>query len=154
MFLGRMVGNIWATQKDARLSALKLLIVRPYGWYCPSHDSDHVVAVDALDAGVGDDVVVTFGAPARWRLGGKNFPVEAAVAAIVDSTEVAPEAWTLADAPFRFTPGPLPAGVTNPAVAEADEARGTLDITSTVGEEETSGHTPRAPTSRAGEDTP
>ncbi len=114
MFLGKVVGAVWATRKDARIESQKLLIVRPYAWYRPAHDGDHVVAVDNLDAGVGDDVVVTFGAPARWSLGGSNFPVEAAVVAVVDRTEVHPSAWTLPDAPFRFRPGPLPRGVSVP----------------------------------------
>ncbi len=117
MFLGRVVGTVWATRKDDRLEGLKLLIVRPYGWYRPAHDSNHVVAIDKLDAGVEDDVVVVFGAPARWSLGGRNLPVEAAVVAVVDRTEVDPSAWTLPDAPFRFRPGLLPKGVEAPRAA-------------------------------------
>ncbi len=114
MFLGRVVGTVWATRKDTRLDGQKLLVVRPYGWYLPPHDAAHVVAVDRLDAGVGDDVVVTFGTPARWSLGGRNYPVEAAVCAVVDRTEVDPAAWSDPDAPFCFEPGPLPKGVTPP----------------------------------------
>lgn len=111
MFLGKVVGTVWATRKDERISSLKLLIVRPYGWYRPAHDADHVVAIDNLDAGVGDDVVVCFGAPARWSLGRLNLPVEASVAAVVDRTEVDPLARSLPDAPFRFKAGPAPKGV-------------------------------------------
>ena len=114
MFLGKVVGNVWATKKDSRLEGHKMLIVRPYSWYRPTHDVDHVIVIDTLDAGVGDDVVVSFGSPARWSLGGDNLPVEAAIAAIVDRTEIDPSAWTLEQAPFRFKPGSLPRGVEAP----------------------------------------
>src|SRR5206468_2090578 len=88
VILGRVVGLVWATRKDARVSRSKLLVVEPYGWYDPPAPLGHLVAVDTLDAGVGDDVVVCLGAPARWQLGGVNLPVEAAVMAIVDHCEV------------------------------------------------------------------
>ena len=88
MILGRVVGFVWATRKDARLRAGKLLVVAPYGWYDPPHPSGHLVAVDNLDAGLGDDVVVCLGAPARWQQGGVNLPVEAAVMAVVDRCDL------------------------------------------------------------------
>jgi ethanolamine utilization protein EutN len=95
MILGRVVGNVWATRKDARLSHTKLLLVRAYGAYRPSHSTEQIVAVDStLDAGVGDDVVVCFGSPARWHLGGVNYPVDAAVMAVVDRCNFSREAFS------------------------------------------------------------
>ena len=87
MIYGRVVGFVWATRKDERLHAGKLLVVEPHDWYDPPQELAHVVAIDTLDAGLGDDVVVCMGAPARWRLGSVNLPVEAAVMAIVDRVE-------------------------------------------------------------------
>lgn len=92
MILGRVVGQVWATRKHAKLERCKLLLVRPYFWYNPAHEVGHVVAVDDLGAGPGEDVLVCLGLPARLRLGDVNAPVEAAVMAIVDRVSLSREA--------------------------------------------------------------
>lgn len=91
MILGRVVGEVWATRKHAALDGRKLLIIEPYLWYAPAHEVSHLVAVDPVGAGVGEDVVVCVGDPARRALGSTSTPVEAAVCAIVDRLELAPE---------------------------------------------------------------
>src|SRR5437870_3428714 len=91
MILGRVVGEVWATRKHPALDGRKLLIIEPYLWYAPAHEAGHLVAVDPVGAGIGEDVVVCLGDPARRRLGSTSMPVEAAVAAIVDHVELAPE---------------------------------------------------------------
>lgn len=88
MILGRVVGTVWASRKDARLEGRKLLLVRPYGSYELTHDSDLLVAVDTLGAGPGEDVVVSLGWPARASLESNTLPVDAAVTAIVDSCQL------------------------------------------------------------------
>lgn len=103
MILGRVVGELWATRRHAGLAGQKLLIVKPHCWYCPPFDVAHVIAVDRLGAGVGEDVIVCLGEPARRSIaeagdapsaGGVPgyqhaafYPVEAAVMAIVDSVD-------------------------------------------------------------------
>ncbi|HEX8952916.1 MAG TPA: EutN/CcmL family microcompartment protein [Polyangia bacterium] len=89
MILGRVVGEVWATKKHAALDGRKLLVVEPYLWYAPAHEVAHLVAVDAVGAGVGEDVVVCMGDPARRSLGTTSMPIEAAVCAIVDRLELA-----------------------------------------------------------------
>jgi ethanolamine utilization protein EutN len=86
VILGRVIGEVWATRKHAAYQGRKLLVVRPSVWYAPSHEVGHLVAVDTVDAGVGDEVLVCMGEPARQALGGHNLPVEAAVCAVVDRT--------------------------------------------------------------------
>ncbi len=88
MILGKVTGTVWATRKDARLERHKLLLVRPYAYYNPTHDTELLVAVDMVDAGVGDDVVVCLGSPARWSLGAVNLPVDAAVMGVVDRCQL------------------------------------------------------------------
>jgi ethanolamine utilization protein EutN len=90
VILGRVVGEVWATRKHAALDGKKLLIVQPRYWYAPPHEVGHLVAVDPVGAGIGEDVVVCLGDPARRALGGVNLPVEAAIQAIVDRVELAP----------------------------------------------------------------
>ena len=88
MILGRVVGELWATRRHAGLDGQKLLIVKPHGLYNPPFDVAHLVAVDRLGAGLGEDVVVCMGDPARRSLGSTWLPVDAAVMAIVDRIDV------------------------------------------------------------------
>jgi ethanolamine utilization protein EutN len=89
MILGRVIGEVWATRRDPRLGRTKLLVVRPHAVYEPAFASRHLVAADDVDAGVGDDVVVCLGAPARVATGGDDVPVDAAVLGVVDRVELA-----------------------------------------------------------------
>ncbi len=87
MILGRVVGEIWATRRDARLGGAKLLVIRPHGIYEPAFDGRHLVATDDVHAGVGDQVIVCLGAPARASAGGNDTPVDAAVLGVVDRVD-------------------------------------------------------------------
>ena len=101
MFLGRVIGNLWATKKWPELSGLKLLVVRPHTLAeladvpGSSRCDDAVIAADLLGACVGEDVVLAYGHAARAALeeldpggGLARHPVDAAVVAIVDRFEV------------------------------------------------------------------
>ena len=87
MLLGKIVGTVVATRKDPRLVSSKLLVVRPMD---PRGNAEggYLVAIDTVDAGIDDEVVVCLGAPARWRLGSVNLPIDAAVMAIVDRCDL------------------------------------------------------------------
>ena len=89
MILGRVIGQVWATRRDASLQRAKLLVVRPHAIYEPAFAGRHLVATDDVDAGVGDDVIVCLGAPARASAGGNDMPVDAAVLGVVDRVELA-----------------------------------------------------------------
>jgi ethanolamine utilization protein EutN len=90
MILGRVIGEVWATRRDPRLAGKKLLVVRPHGVLEPAFDGRHLVAIDDVDAGVGDDVVVCLGLPARWSGGDHDMPVDAAVMGVVDRIDLSP----------------------------------------------------------------
>ncbi len=79
MILGRVVGRVWATRRAAGLPASKLLLVRPHGMLEPAFPSQHLVVIDDVDAGVGDDVIVCFGAAARTSRGDQDLPVDPSV---------------------------------------------------------------------------
>jgi ethanolamine utilization protein EutN len=106
VILGRVVGEVWATRKHPALQGRKLLIIQPYLWYAPSHEVGHLVAVDPVGAGVGEDVLVCMGEPARRALGSSSMPVEAAVCAIVDKLELAADRGAR---PLSFVGGVAPA---------------------------------------------
>jgi microcompartment protein CcmK/EutM len=98
VILGRVVGHVWAARKDPRLERAKLLVIRPHGFYEPAFETRYLVATDDVDAGVGDDVVVCLGKPARWSAGGENTPVDAAVLGIVERIDFHEEALGVAHA--------------------------------------------------------
>jgi ethanolamine utilization protein EutN len=106
VILGRVVGEVWATKKHPALAGRKLVIVEPYLWYAPSHEVAHLVAVDEVGAGVGEDVIVCMGDPARRSLGTTSMPIEAAVCAIVDQIELADDRGAR---PLTFVGGQAPA---------------------------------------------
>jgi ethanolamine utilization protein EutN len=88
MILGRVVGQVWATRRDPRLAGAKLLVVRPHGIYEPALGTRHLVATDEVQAGIGDEVVVCLGMPARQSLGSNDSPVDAAILGVVDRIEL------------------------------------------------------------------
>jgi len=87
MILGRVAGTVVATRKDERLEGFKLLVVRAVEPDGRPKDS-YVVAVDTVDAGVGDLVLVVSGSSARMASGCADRPVDAAVAGIVDEVDL------------------------------------------------------------------
>jgi ethanolamine utilization protein EutN len=91
MILGRVIGEVWATRRDPRLGRVKLLVVRPHGLYepmfGPMFGGRHLVAADDVHAGVGDEVIVCLGAPARASVGGNDTPVDAAILGVVDRVD-------------------------------------------------------------------
>ena len=87
MILAKIVGTVGATRKDERLVSSKLLLARPIdpggteiGWY--------LVAIDTVDAGEGETVLIVSGSSARMADGLKDCPVDAAIVGIVDTVEV------------------------------------------------------------------
>ena len=87
MLLAKIVGTVVATRKDPRLVSNKLLVARPIDPRGNSEGS-YLVAVDTVDAGVGETVLIVSGSSARLAAGMKDCPVDAAVVGIVDAVEV------------------------------------------------------------------
>jgi microcompartment protein CcmK/EutM len=48
-----------------------------------------VVAVDTVDAGFGDRVLIVSGSSARMAVGQKDCPVDAAIVGVIDTVEMA-----------------------------------------------------------------
>lgn len=87
MILATIVGTVVATRKDERLVSSKLLVARPVDPRGKPEGS-YLVAVDTVDAGVGETVLVVSGSSARMAAGMKDCPVDAVVVGIVDHVEV------------------------------------------------------------------
>ena len=87
MLLARIVGTVVATRKDPRLTSTKLLVARPIDPHGKA-DGGYLVAVDTVDAGVGETVLLVSGSSARMAAGLKDCPVDAAIVGIIDAIEV------------------------------------------------------------------
>ena len=87
MILAKIVGTVIATRKDERLVSSKLLIAQPIDPYGKAH-GHHLVAIDTVDAGFGETVLIVSGSSARMAADLKNRPVDAAVVGIVDAIDV------------------------------------------------------------------
>lgn len=87
MILGKVVGTVWATRKDEELVGMKFQIVKHVDLDYKLKDT-FVVAVDTVQAGVGDVVLVTSGSSARQTTSTKNRPVDAVIIAVVDKLDV------------------------------------------------------------------
>jgi microcompartment protein CcmK/EutM len=90
MFIAKVIGNIVATQKNAKFQGMKLLLIQPHinkDRTLVSSGSS-VVAVDSVGAGVGECVLFTQGSSARLTPTTKDAPVDAVIVGIVDSIEI------------------------------------------------------------------
>jgi ethanolamine utilization protein EutN len=87
MILAKVVGTVVATRKDDRLVSSKLLIARPVDPHGTAEGS-YLVAVDTVEAGFGETVLIVSGSSARMASGLKDCPVDAAIVGIVDTVEV------------------------------------------------------------------
>jgi ethanolamine utilization protein EutN len=87
MFMGKVIGSVWATQKEEGMDNLKLMIVQPLD--VREREEGHtVIAADRIGAGIGEKVIVSRGSPARILFTGKSVPVDAMIVGIIDSFEV------------------------------------------------------------------
>lgn len=89
MIIARVVGNVVATQKEASHEGKKILLIQPLDLENQPM-GDAIVALDAVDAGVGDRVLaVQEGFSAMTSVGHMESPIDAAVIGVVDLVEFA-----------------------------------------------------------------
>jgi microcompartment protein CcmK/EutM len=87
MILGKVIGTVWATRKDENLVGASLQIVKHVDLDYKVKDQ-FVVAMNTVQAGVGDIVLVATGSSARQTAQTKNKPVDAVIMAVVDKLDV------------------------------------------------------------------
>ena len=86
MIIGKVVGTVISTRKNANLVGNKFLIVQPIDEYGFDGKS-RLVAVDNVGAGVGEIVLVALGSAARIGCNMEKAPVDAAIIGIVDDAK-------------------------------------------------------------------
>jgi len=90
MTLCRVVGNVVNTVKHPVLTGHKLMVCEPVNPATGKRAAGRMVAVDTVQAGIGDMVlVIDEGNAARRILGDATAPVRTVIAAIVDRVDMA-----------------------------------------------------------------
>lgn len=89
MILAKVIGQVIATQKDPTHEGKKILLVQ--GLSLDNQlTGDPFVALDSVDAGVGDRVLaVQEGFSAMTSVGHTDAPIDAAIVGVVDLVELA-----------------------------------------------------------------
>ena len=88
MLIGRVIGDVVATQKAPSHVGRKILVVQPLN-LDGSDRGDAVLALDAVGAGIGERVlIVTEGFSAMTAVERPNSPIDMAVVGIIDAVEL------------------------------------------------------------------
>jgi ethanolamine utilization protein EutN len=88
VIIARVVGNVVATRKHESHEGKKILLIQPLDLE-DQPVGEVVVAVDAVDAGIGDRVLaVQEGFSAMTSVGHVDSPIDAAVIGIIDLVEL------------------------------------------------------------------
>ncbi len=84
MFLGKVIGNVWATKKYEALNSFKLMLVQPLTAELVNN-GDPIIAVDTVGAGPGEVIFFITASEAVIPLPVNMAPVDASIVGIVDT---------------------------------------------------------------------
>lgn len=87
MIFAKVIGTIVSTQKDENLIGKKLLLCKEVTYDGKPLNTYHV-AVDAVQAGEGNFVLLTYGSSSRMTEMTKDAPIDAVVSAIIDDVDI------------------------------------------------------------------
>lgn len=89
MIISRVIGDVVSTQKNVHFQGYKLLIVQPVELDGQTSRGPSLIAVDKVDAGAGDLVLVNKeGGSARLLLENEEIPLQAVIVAVIDGIDV------------------------------------------------------------------
>lgn len=84
MFLGKVIGNVWATEKYEALESMKLMFVQPVNADY-KETGEPIVAVDTVGSGPGEVIFYITASEAVIPLPVDFAPVDASIVGIVDT---------------------------------------------------------------------
>lgn len=88
MLIGKVIGEMVATEKHASHVGRKAMIVQPVN-LDGTNRGDAVIALDSADAGVGDRVLLVIeGFSAMTAVGRPNSPIDAAILGVIDQVNL------------------------------------------------------------------
>ena len=85
MILARVKGSIVSTVKNEKLVGYKFMVVETIE--NGKLTGNHMIAVDGVGAGIGEEVLISTGSAARLALDRGDSPVDAAIVGIVDKNQ-------------------------------------------------------------------
>jgi len=92
MNLGRVIGSVWATRKYASLHEQRMLFVLPLNFE-GQKVGDPIVALDTMDAGVGDTVIYVSSTEAAVPFKPKAVPTDATIVGVIESVAHEKRTW-------------------------------------------------------------
>jgi microcompartment protein CcmK/EutM len=87
MLLAKVIGTVVATRKEQSMEGLRFMLLKQVDLE-GRESGGHVVAADAVGAGVGEMVLYATGSSARQTVATDKRPCDAVIMAIVDNWEV------------------------------------------------------------------
>jgi ethanolamine utilization protein EutN len=87
MFLGKVIGNVWATKKYSQLKNFKLMFVQPVNAEL-KNSGDPIIAVDTVGSGPGEIIYYITASESVIPLPVDFAPVDASIVGIVDSINI------------------------------------------------------------------
>ena len=87
MIFAKVIGTVVSTQKDRNLDGMKLLLCKEVDASGTPLNTYHV-AVDAVQAGEGDFVLISYGSSARMTDLTRTAPIDAVIMAIIDDVQL------------------------------------------------------------------
>jgi ethanolamine utilization protein EutN len=91
MEIARVKGTVVATRKDNKLKGYKMLLLEVADVSGNNNGGAPIVALDSVDAGPGDLVLVVRGSSARQAMNMSATPVDAVIIGIIDNIEFSGE---------------------------------------------------------------
>ena len=88
MRIGQVIGTVVASRKHERLVGSKIQIVQPLEPRTMQPEGEPFVAVDAVGAGVGEQVLIVCGSAARKAVDNESSPVDATIVGIIDEVDI------------------------------------------------------------------
>lgn len=93
MNLGKVTGRVWATRKDKSLEGQRMLFVQPHS-FSGTPIGGRIVALDTVDAGVGDTVMYVSSTEATIPFKPGLTPTDATIVGVVDRVDHRTGSWT------------------------------------------------------------
>ncbi len=87
MNFAKVIGTIWATQKDENLRGVKMQIIQPLDHH-QEKNGDPIIAVDTVGAGQGEVVYYVTAREATIPHPTRIAPIDAGIVGIVDTIEL------------------------------------------------------------------
>lgn len=86
MNLARVIGSMWATQKDPGLQGKRMMVLQPMRFDRKDRGRP-IVALDTMDAGPGDTVIYATSSEAAIPFRPERVPTDATIVGIVERVD-------------------------------------------------------------------